>query len=293
MPSGIVGTSLQIAGNYFGGIQNTSTVTFNGTAGTPTAWSGTLITVPVPTGATSGPVLVTVNGVLSIVPSPGANLFTVLPSPATSSVIASPASTISAANTTKSFAITAGPRYLAFVAPSADPSADAGNGMDNVYLRDTCQGAPAGCSPTTVLVSVGFDGTDANGASRSPSISANGRFVAFASDANNLVQGDANGLTDIFLRDTCIGAPSGCSPSTIRVSSGPDGIEANGASASPSLSSDGRFVAFNSVATNLVSDSQANTTTVSTGAYLWDTCLGVSSGCTPALSRLSVTATTR
>ena len=63
--SGPVGTSVIIAGANFGATQGTSTVTFNGTAGTPTMWSGTSITVPVPSGATTGNVVVTVGGVAS------------------------------------------------------------------------------------------------------------------------------------------------------------------------------------------------------------------------------------
>ncbi len=58
--SGSVGTAVTITGTNFGATQGTSTVKFNGTAGTPTAWSGTSITVPVPSGATTGNVVVTV-----------------------------------------------------------------------------------------------------------------------------------------------------------------------------------------------------------------------------------------
>jgi hypothetical protein len=60
--SGVIGTSITIAGANFGATQGTSTITFNGTAGTPTAWSATSITVPVPAGATTGNVVVTVGG---------------------------------------------------------------------------------------------------------------------------------------------------------------------------------------------------------------------------------------
>jgi hypothetical protein len=280
------GTTIQIAGNYFGGLQNNSTITFNGTAATATAWSGTLLTTTVPQGATSGNVVVTVGGVASVPLSPGANFFIVLASAPTTSIVKSSAA---ADNIIWSFSSAANPRYAVLVAPSADPSGT-GTGLDKIYLRDTCQGSPTSCSPTTTLVSVGFDGTDPSGASRSPSVSASGRFVAFASDANNLVPGDANGVADIFLRDTCIGALAGCVPTTTRVSVGPDGIESNGASAWPSISPDGRFVAFDSAATNLVSDGQLNATGISGGAFLWDTCSGVASasGCTPSLTRLSV-----
>lgn len=275
-----VGTTIEIAGNYFGGLQNTSTVTFNGTAAAPTTWSGTLITTTVPQGATSGNVVVTVGGVASVPQGAGVAFFTVLASAPAAAILKSSSAV---GNTIWSFASTANPRYATVVAPSADLSAATSAGVDKIYLRDTCQGAPLGCSPTTTLVSVGLDGTDPNGASRSPSVSARGRFVAFASDASNLVPGDANGVADIFLRDTCIGAPTGCVPTTIRVSLGPDGAESNGASASPSITSDGRFVTFDSAATNLVSESQP-------GAFLWDSCFGVASAsaCTSSLTRLSV-----
>ncbi len=63
--SGVVGTSVTIAGTNFGSTQGTSTVTFNGTSGTPASWSATSIVVLVPSGSTSGDVLVTVGGVAS------------------------------------------------------------------------------------------------------------------------------------------------------------------------------------------------------------------------------------
>src|SRR5208283_489138 len=63
--SGAVGTSVTITGTNFGATQGTSTVKFNGTAGTPTSWSATSIVVPVPSGATTGNVIVTVGGVAS------------------------------------------------------------------------------------------------------------------------------------------------------------------------------------------------------------------------------------
>jgi len=290
IPSGTPGTTLEIAGNYFGGLQNTSTITFNSgtnsTLATPTAWSGTLLTLTVPTGAAVGSntIVVNVGGVQSVPQGVGVNVFDVV-AVASGTTESSLKSSAASSNTIFSFASTANPRYATFVAPAADPSV-AGTGPDRIYLRDTCQGAPAGCSPTTALVSVGIDGTDPDGASRSPSVSANGRFVAFASDADNLVPGDANGVADIFLRDTCIGVPAGCVPATTRISVGPDGAESNGASGSPSITSDGRFVTFNSAATNLVSDGQAN----AGGAFLWDSCFGVASasGCTPSLTRLPV-----
>jgi hypothetical protein len=273
-----VGTSVTITGTFFGATQGTSTVTFHGTPATPTTWSETSIAAPVPAGATSGSLVVTVGGL----PSNGV-LFTVtgaqIKTPPTASTT-SPAS--SGAHSSSSISV--GPRYVAFVAASADPSTDASTGMEKIFFRDTCARAPADCTPQTILVSAGLDGAEPNGASRSPSISADGRFVAFASDASNLVTDDTNGVTDVFLSDTCKGALTSCTPVTIRVSVGPDDAEANGESASPSISADGRFVAFDSAATNLVLDGLSGPT----GAFLRDTCFGAATDCTPSTTRLMI-----
>jgi hypothetical protein len=68
-----------------------------------------------------------------------------------------------------------------------------------VFLRDTCNGALPGCVPTTTLISVAIDGTAADGGN--PSMSGD-EFVAFNSNATDIVSGDATGLGDEFLRDT-------------------------------------------------------------------------------------------
>jgi Tol biopolymer transport system component len=107
----------------------------------------------------------------------------------------------------------------------------------------------------TKRVSVNSTGAQANGASYSPGISANGRLVVFSSSASDLVSGDTNGARDIFVRDTQ-------THKTNRVSVSSGGAEANGSSfASPAtISSDGRYVAFASDATNLVTgDTNATT----------------------------------
>jgi hypothetical protein len=168
-------------------------------------------------------------------------------------------------------------RFVALV------SADAG--ANQVFLQDTCLGAPSDCLPQAILISVGFDGSEANGASRSPSVTAGGRFVAFASDATNLVPGDANGWSDIFVRDTCIGAASPCSPATTRVSVGPRGEEANGSSSAPAIDPAGRFVAFDSLATNLTPQDPSEF--VGTPRlFLRDTCFQASGPCTPVTARV-------
>jgi hypothetical protein len=186
-------------------------------------------------------------------------------------------------------AISADRRYVAFASVSSDPSTNASTGLRKIFLRDTCEGAPAGCQPGTVLASPGWHGGEPNGDSRAPAISADGRFVAFASDASDLVERDFNNVTDIFLRDTCVNAPEDCTPATTRISVGPDGIEANGASESPSLSPDARFVAFDSEARNLVPDGSA----APTGAFLRDTCFGAASECIPATTRLAISSPPR
>ena len=125
----------------------------------------------------------------------------------------------------------------------------------------------AGAGPgSTTRVSTATDGSQGNGSSFVPAISADGRYVAFYSDASNLVAGDTNGARDVFVRDLQTGE-------TTRVSVSSSGAEANGDSFAPALSSDGRYVAFSSAGTNLVDgdtndandifirDRQANTTT--------------------------------
>jgi hypothetical protein len=187
-----------------------------------------------------------------------------------------------------SAATQAASRYQAFVASSADGSIDTGMGMARIFLRDSCLGADGACAPQIIPISVGWNGTDPNGSSSSPSVTMNGRFVVFASEANNLVKGDSNGWSDIFLRDTCIAATSTCVPATIRVSIGPGGAEANGASFAPAIGPDGRFVIFNSLATNLVQPESLNSlpATATPPLFLRDTCFGADAGCLPATSRV-------
>jgi Tol biopolymer transport system component len=95
--------------------------------------------------------------------------------------------------------------------------------------------------------SISFREKEGNGASNSPSISADARFVAFVSGASNLVRRDKNGAEDIFVRDRKVG-------STERVSVTSDGDEANSSSTETSISANGRWVVFSSFATNLVPD---------------------------------------
>jgi Tol biopolymer transport system component len=97
----------------------------------------------------------------------------------------------------------------------------------------------------TTLVSVASDGTQGNGGTGSPSLSADGRFVAFYSAASNLVPDDTNGTSDVFVHDRQTGITE-----IVSIASG--STQANASSSMPSISADGRFVAFQSWATNLI-----------------------------------------
>jgi Tol biopolymer transport system component len=108
----------------------------------------------------------------------------------------------------------------------------------NIYVHDLQTGE-------TTLVSVNSQGDPANQSSQQTAISGDGRFVAFWSGGTNLVPGDTNGLVDIFVHDRQTGE-------TTRVSVDSQGGQANDQSFDPAISADGRFVAFQSSATNLV-----------------------------------------
>ena len=98
---------------------------------------------------------------------------------------------------------------------------------------------------TIERVSVASDGNQSNDDSRGPSISAEGRFVAFYSNASSLVLGDTNDTWDVFVHDRQ-------TAETTRVSVDSSGAQGNDGSFSPSISADGGFVAFMSFASNLV-----------------------------------------
>jgi TolB protein len=134
--------------------------------------------------------------------------------------------------------VSAGGRFVAFVSGASNLVRGDSNRRDDVFVRDLNTGE-------TRLVSIGLSGAPANGRkSLQPSISANGRLVAFRSYASNLVAGDTNGRSDVFVRDLDRGQ-------TWRVSVRSNGAQANDQSLYPSISADGRFVAFRSHASNL------------------------------------------
>ena len=129
-------------------------------------------------------------------------------------------------------------RYVAFHSSTSNLVAGDTNGVADIFVHDRRMGK-------TSRVSTASDGTEGNNNSYDPSISSDGRYVAFYSYAANLVAGDTNGVADIFVHDRLTGE-------TARVSTASDGTEGNNDSYDPSISSDGRYVAFESWATNLV-----------------------------------------
>jgi len=131
-------------------------------------------------------------------------------------------------------------RFVAFASNASNLVPGDTNGRADIFVRDLL-------TNTTTRVSVDSAGNQGNGISYSllTSISADGRFVTFASDASNLVAGDTNNRGDIFVRDLLTNT-------TTRVSVDSAGIQGNGISEFPSISADGRFVAFTSNASNLV-----------------------------------------
>jgi hypothetical protein len=126
----------------------------------------------------------------------------------------------------------------------------------NVYLRDTCLGT-TGCTAQNVLASLGNDGSIGNCGSHQQSMSADGRFIAFTSIATNLVWGSslpACSWQDVYVRDTCTGAPAGCYPSTVRVAVTTFPYyqtSSNSGASFPTISADGHYIAFLSSSTNL------------------------------------------
>jgi len=137
-------------------------------------------------------------------------------------------------------------RFVAFGSNSSNLVPGDPNYRDEIFVRDLS-------TNTTTRVSVDSAGNLGNGYSYGPSISADGRFVAFSSDATNLVPGDdTNSSRDILVRDRLTNT-------TTRVSVDSAGNQANSSSFVPSISADGRFVAFYSEATNLVPGDTNNT----------------------------------
>jgi Tol biopolymer transport system component len=154
-------------------------------------------------------------------------------------VLASVSSDGSVGNSDSWFpSISADGRFVAFSSTASNlVNGDTING-NNIFLHDLH-------TKLTELISQSFDGSQGIGDSRTPSVSADGRYVAFDSFAENLVPADQNQFPDVFVRDRLLNL-------TLLISINSNGSQGNNWSVGPSISADGRYVAFTSKATNLV-----------------------------------------
>ncbi len=134
--------------------------------------------------------------------------------------------------------LSGGGRFVAFESLASNLVDGDSNESTDVFVHDRQAGE-------TTRVSTDSRGRQANGGSAGCSVDGRGRYVAFESLASNLVDGDTNRVSDVFVHDRQTGK-------TTRVSVDSRGRQANGGSAAPSLSGDGRFVGFGSYASNLV-----------------------------------------
>lgn len=162
-------------------------------------------------------------------------------------------------------------QYIAFGSSADNLAPGDANGLRDVFVHDAVSGA-------NVLASVNTNGVPGNGLSTAPALSGNGRFVAFTSGSSDLVANDTNTVTQIFLRDLQADATS-------LVSAGTNGGPGDGASYSPAISDDGRYVLFWSDADNLVPGSIGN----SNGNLFWrDTQSGTNRAVTSFTSSASM-----
>jgi Tol biopolymer transport system component len=144
--------------------------------------------------------------------------------------------------------INADGRFVAFQSTAADLVNDVlfDNGdISDIFVHDISTGI-------TEIITLDINGEGTNGDSTDPSISSDGRFVAYRSFASDAVENDTNGQADIFVHDRQ-------ENTTVRINVDRSGNQAlAGTSDSPTISINGGFVAFNSLASNLVSSDRNN-----------------------------------
>lgn len=148
--------------------------------------------------------------------------------------------------------ISADGRYVAFASEATNLVAGDTNGFADVFVHDREDN-------TTVRVNTSTLGSQSNGTALWPSLDSTGLLVAFYSEASDLIEGDTNGVADVFVKDILTGEPT-------RVSLGPEGAQSDGDSYRPYISADGNRVAFDSGASNLVE----NDTNVASDVFVFD-----------------------
>jgi hypothetical protein len=139
-------------------------------------------------------------------------------------------------------------RYVVFESLASNLATNDYNYCADVFLRDRQSGV-------TILISANPDGYSGHGGSSGSSMSTNGAWIAFQSDADDLTASDDNAATDVFVRSITLGQ-------TALVSVNTNGTSANGDSTYPIITPDGRFVAFESTATDLVTNNQRSSINV-------------------------------
>ena len=202
--------------------------------------------------------------------------------------------------------------FVSFTSLSDNLGSTARNptGNSEIFERSTCVTSIAStdntCTPVTTLISTPDGTNSADGASDQSSVSScgsetvttsttactggflyNGRFIAFASTATNLVPG-LGPTQQIYVRDTCLGVTSttlNCTPSTNLISTADGVTPANGLSEHPSISLSGQFIAFSSLASNL-----GNTSNGVENIFVRNSCLGVTFSCVSGLTLSSISA---
>ena len=165
--------------------------------------------------------------------------------PAVTGLVSKPSGPDSSDGSSQYATVSANGRFVAFASTATNLVPTDTNGVQDIFVWDAESGA-------IQLVSVGHDGSPANGDSTEPVISDDGRYVAFSSAASNLVPLDSNGAQDIFVYDRSTGR-------TDRVSLASQGQQANGDCWHPDISADGRVVAFTSRAPNLAAGKTTST----------------------------------
>jgi Ca2+-binding RTX toxin-like protein len=143
-------------------------------------------------------------------------------------------------------AISADGRFVVFESGATNLVANDTNGKTDVFLKNLETGAITRVSTSTSGAQAGAGVDDS-----SISVSADGRYVSFTSASTNLVTGDTNGLTDVFVKDTQTGQLT-------RVSTSAGGVQGNGNASDARLSADGKFVVFESSANNLAGGPDIN-----------------------------------
>ena len=187
-----------------------------------------------------------------------------------------------AMNPGNSLSVSFNGRHVAFVSSASNLVAGDTNGADDVFVKETCIDSGTACASMTVRVSTRQDGSQSTSPASRPSVSDGGRYVFFVSADPGMVAGDGNDVADVFMRDTCLGGGTSCTPSTTRISVAATGGDANGASGEPSFT--GRYVAFSSAASNLVAGDTNNVPDI----FIRDLCLGAEPGCVPSTRLVSI-----